>query len=109
MHTRPNIVFKSVPRADNVRMRFIEGKAVALAALVDYLRDTRNHLALTDRTALVRAHIFPGVETAIDAKNADGPIANIDNQASAFGNAIASADIGSFRCGGRNPPPRTAK
>src|SRR5580658_9018364 len=77
MHSGLDVVFESVPRADDVEARLVESEATAFAARLDHFGDARNDFALADGPALMRAGIFPGIELAIDAENSDRFVANV--------------------------------
>ena len=65
-----DVEFPAVPRADDVALL---GETQAAAGLVrrKLLLDARDHLALTDRTAVVRAMILVGDEAVALAKNSE--------------------------------------
>src|SRR5262249_26357798 len=65
---RLDVEFPTVPGADNVALL---GETQAAAGLVGrkLLLDARDHLALTDRTAVVRAMIFVGHQAVPFPKN----------------------------------------
>ena len=99
MYACLDIVFETVPGADDMGARFVECKSVALAAAIDHFRNTRNELALANRAALVRAPVEIGIELAIDAENADRCVADVDDQAPAFRHLFTGSNVNPLRCG----------
>ncbi len=104
MHARLDVVFKAVPRADDVQIRFIESESVAFAALVNHFVHARNNFSLADGSALVRALIEIGVEIPTDAENSDGRLTDVHDQPAAFRHALARSYEYLLRSGWHIPP-----
>ncbi len=106
MHAGLDVVFESVPWADDVQVRLIESESVAFAARVNHFVHSRDNFPLADGSALVRALVKIGVEVSANAKNADGGIAHVHDQTPAFRHLLARSYEYLLRSGWHTPPDR---
>jgi hypothetical protein len=89
----PDIVFVSVPGADDVRILgvVLQGphRAVARHRLDDALENT----ALAYRTAAMGAFVVPGMKLAVDQENSDLGLAASDQKAAALSQFVEPAGM----------------
>src|SRR5688500_17580564 len=81
----------AMPRADDAHLGFVEGIAGRYLSVVDDFTDGRNDQPLTDRPAHVRARVFVSEQVAIDTEDANGSVADVDDETAFFRDAIAAA------------------
>src|SRR5688572_16948065 len=81
----------AMPWTDDAHFGFVEGVARRYLLVVDQLADGGNDQPLADRAAHMRARVLVGEEPAVDAKYADGLLADVDDETPFFGDVLAAA------------------